>query len=266
MPRWNRLRCRHDRVTVQIAAFDTQRRDLRASVRWFIADCNVHIERTWTYGEKFVSQAGQLAVVPYMEVGSTWRHARDKFCQAPPLSRATLKRSGSLETRLLLTLTAKHRQRVTAIIQRFFVRLSICLYICMSICPCPRVRVVIENTSVCRPWIDLYLISWIAWLSQVHVHVAILLHWIDIYFNLIIRVSSYSCLSALYVHLRMHIILHSMALLWIDTPCGAFLLITPHACARGKAIGMSVYRCRRCCHRCRHENHQISRCRHLRKL
>ena len=42
------------------------------------------------------------------------------------------------------------------------------------------------------------------------------------------------------------------------------LLFTPRACARGKAIGLSVC-CRRCrCHcRCRHENRQISHSRHL---
>ena len=51
--------------------------------------------------KNFASRASQLAVVPYMEVGSTRRHARDKLYQAPPLSRATLKRSGSLGTKLV---------------------------------------------------------------------------------------------------------------------------------------------------------------------
>ena len=40
--------------------------------------------------------------------------------------------------------------------------------------------------------------------------------------------------------------------------CG--FIITPHACARGKVIGLSVCCCR--C-RCRHKNRQISRFRHL---
>ena len=41
-----------------------------------------------------------------------------------------------------------------------------------------------------------------------------------------------------------------------------YSFITPRACARGKAIGLSV--CRRCrCRRCRHENRQISRSRRL---
>ena len=40
------------------------------------------------------------------------------------------------------------------------------------------------------------------------------------------------------------------------------LIITPRACARGKAIGLSV-----CRHwRRQHENYQISRCRHVSKL
>jgi hypothetical protein len=36
-----------------------------------------------------------------MVVGSTWHHARDKFYQAPPLSRVQLKRLGRLGTRLM---------------------------------------------------------------------------------------------------------------------------------------------------------------------
>ena len=39
------------------------------------------------------------------------------------------------------------------------------------------------------------------------------------------------------------------------------LLITLRACARGKAISLSVCRYRR-----RHENRQISRCKHLSKM
>ena len=38
------------------------------------------------------------------------------------------------------------------------------------------------------------------------------------------------------------------------------IIITPHACARDKAIGLSVCRRHR---RCQHENRQISRSRHL---
>ena len=41
-------------------------------------------------------------------------------------------------------------------------------------------------------------------------------------------------------------------------------LVTPRACTRGKVIGLYVCHCRCCCcRRCQHENHQISRCRHL---
>ena len=43
---------------------------------------------------------------------------------------------------------------------------------------------------------------------------------------------------------------------------GSILVITPRACARGKAIDLSVCRCRRCC-RHRHENRQISSSRRL---
>ena len=42
----------------------------------------------------FASRAGQLAVVPYMEVGSTRRHARDKFYQAPPLFSCNVEKIG----------------------------------------------------------------------------------------------------------------------------------------------------------------------------
>ena len=41
-------------------------------------------------------------------------------------------------------------------------------------------------------------------------------------------------------------------------------IIIPRACARGKAIGLSVCRC--CRRRCRHENCQISRSRRLCEL
>ena len=40
-------------------------------------------------------QAGQLAVVPYMEVGSTSHHARDKFYQAPPLFSRAVEKVGA---------------------------------------------------------------------------------------------------------------------------------------------------------------------------
>ena len=41
-----------------------------------------------------MSQACQLAVVPYMEVGSTRHHTRDKFYQVPPLFSCNVEKIG----------------------------------------------------------------------------------------------------------------------------------------------------------------------------
>ena len=58
--------CEYDRVTVQIAVFDTQ----QGTEGPPLADCNVQIEEL-ELSVRNVSRASQLAVVPYMEVGST---------------------------------------------------------------------------------------------------------------------------------------------------------------------------------------------------
>ena len=79
---WNWLGCEHDRVTMEIVVFDTRWRDWRASTCWFIV--LVQIEELELSVRNSLSRAGQLAVVPHMEFGSTWHHARDKFYQAPP--------------------------------------------------------------------------------------------------------------------------------------------------------------------------------------
>ena len=90
----------HDRVTVQIAVFDSYQRGWSISACRYIADCNVLIEEL----ELSASQASinliQLTVVPYMEVCSTWCLARDKFYQAPSLFSCNVERLGSLGTRL----------------------------------------------------------------------------------------------------------------------------------------------------------------------
>ena len=85
-PRWNWLGRGHNRVTVQIAVFDKQQRDRRASTCWFIADCNVQIkELELSVRNASLEPANSLLYHNYMEVGSTWRYARGKFYQAPPL-------------------------------------------------------------------------------------------------------------------------------------------------------------------------------------
>ena len=93
----------HDRVTVQITVFDSNRRDWRAFTCWFVADCNIQIkELELLVRNSCLKLANSLLCHIWKLVPPAVTHVIS-FTRLPLFSRATLKRSELLGTRLQKT-------------------------------------------------------------------------------------------------------------------------------------------------------------------
>ena len=103
---WSRLGHEHDRVTVQIAVFDTQLSDWRASACWFIMFRSKSLSFRWEIPS--LELANSLLCHIWKLVPPDVTHVIG-FTRLPLFSHTTLKRSESLGTRLIkLTWKSAH--------------------------------------------------------------------------------------------------------------------------------------------------------------